>query len=91
MADELPENIDLTWIGRTLLAMRSELRGLEDKVDASFAELRLMRAEDRSLLEDVARELGMEPTPKRLRREKFEKETGERLDKIEAKLFPPAE
>ena len=84
MADEIPDNIDLNWIGRTLLNMQREMR-------AGFAELHKMRAEDRSLLEDVAREIGIEQTSKRLRREHFEKQTDERLARIEAKLFPSAE
>lgn len=94
MADELPDNIDLNWIGRTLLAMRKELRGIGGQVaglQSDIAGLKQMRAEDRSLLEDVAREVGIEPTPKRLAREQFERETNERLAKIEAKVFPPAE
>jgi hypothetical protein len=91
MADELPENIDLNWIGRTLVNLQRDMRDGFAELRGDIAELKQMRAEDRSLLEDVAREAGIEPTPKRLRREQFEKETSERLDKIEAKLFPPAE
>ena len=83
MADEnkLPKNVDLKWIGQTLLSMRAELRG-------DIAALKQMRAEDRSLLEDVAREVGLEPTPERLSREDFEKKTDKRLKKLEAKAFP---
>lgn len=84
MTDEAPENIDLNWIGHTLVAMRRELRD-------NIAELKRMRAEDRSLLEDVAREAGIEPTPARLTREQFETKTDERLKRLEDKVFPPAE
>lgn len=60
-------------------------------IQSDVRDLKELRAEDRMLLEEVAREVGIEPTPKRLTREQFEKATNERLAKLEAKVFPPAE
>jgi hypothetical protein len=86
MADE-PDNIVL----RLLRDLRAEMRAGFAELRGDVAELKRMHAEDRSLLEDVAREVGIEPTQARLTREKFEAETRQRLDRIEAKVFPPAE
>ncbi len=84
MPDKLPENIDLTWIGRTLLKMQSEMRD-------GFAELKRQGVEDRSLLGDVAYAVGLEPTKAQLKREDVEQQTRERLDKLEGKVCPPAD
>jgi hypothetical protein len=91
MADELPDNIDLNWIGRTLLNLQRDVRDGFAELRDDIAELKRLRGDDRSLLEDVAREVGMEPTPARLSQETFEAETNRRLERIEAKVFPPAE
>lgn len=57
MADKLPDNVDLNWIGRTLLKLQNDVRAGFAELRGDVAELKRMRAEDRSLLEDVAREV----------------------------------
>lgn len=37
---ELPENVDLQWIGREILALRRETRGLRDDIGVMAAILR---------------------------------------------------
>lgn len=91
MAEEAPDNINLDWIGHTLLTMRREMRDGFAELRGEIAELKRLRSEDRDLLEDVAREVGLEPTPASLSREKFEAEINKRLTALEAKVFPPVE
>ena len=43
MADELPENIDLTWIGRTLVNMQRDMRDGFAELRGDIAELKQMR------------------------------------------------
>jgi hypothetical protein len=83
MADEFPDNVDLQWLGQNLLDMRTEMR-------EGIADLKRMRAADRSLLEAVAHEVGLEPGTAQLKREKFETEIVKRLERLEEKVFPPA-
>jgi hypothetical protein len=53
---ELPENVDLRWIGRTLLDMRDELAGLRTDVrrlreDFDLLVVRVMRIDNAVTLE----------------------------------------
>jgi predicted RNase H-like nuclease (RuvC/YqgF family) len=45
MTDELPENVDLRWLGRTLIGFRDEMRDLGREVRHLKDEVRAVRSD----------------------------------------------
>ena len=50
MMTELPDNIDLQWIGRQLIALQRETRGLRDDIGVMAASSRRSRSRAAAML-----------------------------------------